>query len=329
MKSGRLVLVFFIAGMFFISGCTDIPGLSGILGGTEVKQYEHDIIVISGVKVTPAPSLRPGQTLNFHVYVKNNQDITTSSDPKEVTVTLYDTCGILTPKKDPLCSGNTPNVNQCIIEKMYPQSEEEIIWTLQANDIKVEQTCNLGVQVEYSHRTDTISSIEFASQTEVEKLVEQGRGKTSTGRMTAGEGPVKLYIQVPGQPILLKLDDKGSYGNGIVEFWVENKGSGSVVNNEVKRFVIENMESGIANIHFRKEIDSKDLGSTIDTDSMTNLTKKFIRSKTPVRNWVIEPKPVNSNRIDQKISFTLQLQGYVEYDYKFTKTTPVTVQPLI
>ncbi|NOX71868.1 MAG: hypothetical protein GXO64_04195 [Candidatus Micrarchaeota archaeon] len=323
--SFALVLVVVI----LMSGCSDIPFLSGFLGGTEVKQFEHDIIIIKDVRVTPAPSLRPGQYINLHVYIKNLQKI--GADAKKVKITLYDTCEILKPvKSGSVCPGSkmTGNERICTIDKMYPQSEQEVVWRLRAVDLKVEQTCNVGIQVEYDHETKTISSVEFASQSEIENLVQQGKGKTSIGRMTVGEGPVKLYISIPGQPLMVG-DEPVEKGVGVIEFWVENKGSGILKDNKVKRFVIENLATkGTEIIKFKRNatLNAVKKIDTNDEDIKKDITLTMIGRSTPKNTWLIVP---NDNLLKDKIFATLQLVGTVEYSYKFTKTIGITVTPIL
>ncbi len=330
MEKGRKALFSLVfAGMIFISGCADLPFFSGLIGGTDVKQYEHDIIVIKDVKVTPSPNLRPGQYANLHVYVKNVLRV--GNEPKEASVMLYDTCSIfdiinsgsICPSASGGGSGMINSGTTCELE-MYPQSEQEIIWRLRAKNIPVEQKCSVGIQVVYDHETSTISSVEFASQEEIEKIVQQGKGKTTVGRMTVGEGPVKLYIKVPGQPLLVSKGENREVG--VMQFWVENKGSGIVENNEVKNYVIENLAlTGTHKIFFKESPDKKITKNRIDA-KLDGLSRKIIGKKTPIYTWLIIP---SDNLLADKIFTTMQLKGSVEYTYKFTKNIQMTVTPIL
>ncbi|MBN2101842.1 MAG: hypothetical protein JW716_03150 [Candidatus Aenigmarchaeota archaeon] len=320
-----MTLVFLVA----LSGCADMPMLSGWLGGTEVEQYTNDVVVIKEVKVTPVPIVQPGQTLSLSAVVKNVQEI--GFDVKrDVTVTIYDTCGIFTIEGSGLCGGDWTNSGQtCLFKELYPQTENEIIWRLRANDIKVEQSCNVGIEVKYSYYTETTSSVDFASQKEVERMIREGEGTSSVGKMTLGEGPVKLYIQVPNQPILVGDDFEKS--NGILEFWAENKGSGIVDGGKVTYFKINNSVEGRAK--FRKtledtnsydEIIAKDYIKGAPGETDYSITMQLINKKTPKNTWIITPGNENIGKIRDRIYLT----GIVTYDYKFTKTIKLTVQPI-
>ena len=57
-----------------------------------------------------------------------------------------------------------------------------------------------------------------------------------------GEGPVKSYIEVSGQPIMIDTSDGRTgekAGKGMMTFWVENKGSGELEGNEIIKDNIE------------------------------------------------------------------------------------------
>ncbi len=311
------ILLLFIS----ISGCADMPILSGWLGGTEVEQYTHDVIIIKDIKVTPTPTLRPGQMATLSIVVKNVQEI--GFDYKrDVKVILYDTCGIFSIETaGRLCSGEWDNPETCRFTELYPQTEQEVIWKLRANDIKVEQSCDVGIQVKYSHVTDTSSSVDFANQKEIERLVSQGKGTSSIGKMTLGEGPVKLYIQVPDQPIL--VGDSIETSTGILEFWAENKGSGIVDGGKVKRIQLGNSVSGRAK--FKKTMDDENVLTFIDSQDPKNaITTTLTNKKTPTHTWIIMPGAEQMGKIQDRI----YLVGNVSYDYKFIKNIQLTVQPL-
>ena len=309
--------------LVMLSGCADMPVLSGWLGGTEVEQYTHDIIIIREVKVTPVPIVQPGQTLTLSAVIKNMQKI--GFDVKrDVTVTLYDTCGIFTIEGGGLCGGDWTNSGQtCLFNELYPQTENEIMWRLRANDIKVEQSCNAGIEVKYSHYTESTSSVDFANQREVERMIREGEGTSSVGKMTLGEGPVKLYIQVPNQPILVEDVKKPNLANGVLEFWAENKGSGIVDGGKVNYFKINNSVEGRA--AFKKTLDSEVSLTEIDSEEKDNaISKLIINKKTPKNTWIIIPGSEDIGKIRDRIYLT----GVVYYDYKFTKTIKLTVQPI-
>ncbi|MFH1237596.1 MAG: hypothetical protein V1648_04310 [Candidatus Aenigmatarchaeota archaeon] len=230
----------------FSSGCTssglgsDIPFLSDILslfgGGMNVQEQRHDVISIERLDAIPSATVRSGQSIRLRAVAKDLQKPEYSAID-EVEIGLYNTCGMFTVQGES-CSGKTngwesSDINgysSCTV-KMYPQSTTLVEWKLTAKDINVETPCKIGVMARYYYKTYASGSVTFVNKAEVERLVNEGKSFSETGTLVVGEGPVKPYIEVLSQPLIIDASDGAkndirAVGGGIMSFWVENKGGG-------------------------------------------------------------------------------------------------------
>ncbi len=230
--------------VLFSSGCTvpflniEIPFLPDIFPGMQVQEQRHDVISIESLQAIPSPIVRAGQSIRLRAVVKNLQKPEYEKIP--VTIGLYNDCGLFgmeTPQgvKGEFCSGTTHpvyNQNTGMVEcttTMYPQSTAIVEWKLTAkDDVNVETQCKIGILAIYNYYTYSTSSVTFVNKAEVERLVSEGKSFSETGIATIGEGPVKPYVEVLNQPIIIDSSegDPKKAGSGIMSFWVENKGQG-------------------------------------------------------------------------------------------------------
>jgi hypothetical protein len=306
--------------ILMISGCVipgtdiEIPILSDLFG-PNIEEFRHDVIVIQSLQAIPSHTIRSGQTLTLRAYVKNLQEA--ESDPQEkVEIELYDDCGIFK-TEGVLCTGGDFDSakRKCTIGKMYPKSTAIVDWKMTADPLKIETPCNVGVLVRYKYTTYTTSSASFVNQEEYENLVMQGKTFNEKGTIVAGEGPVKSYIEVPDQPIM--VDIRGGVtdtGKGIMTFWVENKGSGELENNKIAKEDIKIECAGgelLGCDKCREEIDENGL--------------QLIGKISPKISCEIEPR--DKGFITQEKTY--QLTSEITYYYKFTKKIKLTIEPQI
>jgi len=315
------LLLTFLIPMLMISGCV-IPGtdfripIISDLFGPPIEEFRHDVVVIQSLHAIPSHTIRSGQTLTLRAYVRNLQKA--ESDPQEtVDIELYDDCGIFK-TEGVLCTGGgfDSTKRKCTIKKMYPQSTAIVDWKMTADSLKIKTPCDVGVLVRYKYTTYTTSSASFVNQEEYENLVIQGKQFSEKGMIVAGEGPVKSYIEVPDQPIM--VDIRGGVtedtGKGIMTFWVENKGNGELENNRIAKEDIKIECAGgelLGCGKCQEEIDENGL------QLIGRISPKFS----------CEIRPQNPGFITQEKTY--QLTSEITYYYKFTKKIKLTIEPQI
>jgi hypothetical protein len=238
---------------------------------------------------------------------------------------------------------------------MYPQSTVLVEWKLTAKDINVETPCKIGVMTRYKYKTYASASVTFVNKAELERLVNEGKSFSETSTLTVGEGPVKPYIEVLNQPIVIDVTNVSDQnkGSGIMSFWVENKGGGIIdmktassadgntifencpQNKDTKGpqplcLNISTSASGVSENIMAISADGK-------TDTIENCMKKhiektgqayslnFIGKATPKYSCSITVQ--DSSRIKQETTY--QIMADISYYYKFTKELSITVQPKI
>lgn len=229
--------------VLFSSGCTvpfldiEIPFLPDIFPGTEIREERHDVVSIESIQAIPTTTVRAGQSIRLRAIVKNLQKPEYEKTP--VTIGLYNDCGLFGMEttqgvKGEFCSGTTEpvyNPNTGMVEcttTMYPQSTVVVEWKLTAKDnVNVETQCKIGILARYAYITYSTSSVTFVNKEELERLVSEGKSLSEKGIATIGEGPVKPYVEVLNQPIIIDAAPAvGDAGSGIMSFWIENKGGG-------------------------------------------------------------------------------------------------------
>ncbi|MCK5016114.1 MAG: hypothetical protein KAS32_03500 [Candidatus Peribacteraceae bacterium] len=219
------------------SGCVvpgtgiEIPGLPNIFGGTQVNEQRHDVISIESLQAIPATELRERQDVRIRAVIKNLQ--APEYKPTEnVSIVLFNDCGIFKTEISFCQTGDEikdekNGVYGCKFDRMHPQSTQIVEWKLNAKDVNVETSCKIGVMAQYYYTTYSTSSVTFINKIEVERLVSEGKSFSETGIASIGEGPVKSYIEVNGQPIIIDPSkDSKEAGSGIMTFWISNRGNG-------------------------------------------------------------------------------------------------------
>jgi hypothetical protein len=347
------------------SGCTvpglnvEIPFIPDFFGGTTVNVQTADIVTIDRLDVLPSSTVRSGQSISLRAVVKNLQKPEYDAVPG-IVIGLYNDCGIFDVKGE-FCSGSTApetkdGMSQCTV-KMYPQSTALVEWKLTAKDVNVDTPCKIGVMAKYDYITYSTTSVTFINKAELERLVAEGKSYSETGTLSIGEGPVKPYIEVPNQPIVIDsaagVDPKKA-GGGIMNFWIENKGSGILdlqspsSGNVNFSFDTPNAKIGIMYLQINSSAASGGKAENIlafkgsDTDLIQECVKSHLENagtagapKTYSINFIGKSTPKYSCAItinDPKLvkqETTYQIMAKIWYDYKFTKETTITVQPQI
>jgi hypothetical protein len=366
--------IFVIAALslvIFSSGCTvpglniEIPFLPDIFGGMNVQEQRHDVISIESLDAIPSSTVRSGQSIRLRAVVKNLQQ--PEYNPVDnVEITLYNDCGLFEVTGD-FCANSFESDKITCKVKMYPQSTSLVQWKLDAKEIKVETPCNIGIMARYSYTTYSTASVTFVNKAELERLVTEGKSFSETGTLSIGEGPVKPYIEVLNQPIVIDVvgTTVKNRGSGIMSFWLENKGSG----------IIGLKPATEGNVYFddctKMSDDKSDKGTKIclsisgaqtggneangvraiikdqqnkdQTTDLVNCIKERMNIKgangAPTdkygTNFIGKKTPEYPCSITVEKSETIkqestyQITADVSYFYKFTKEIAITVQPQI
>ncbi len=303
--------------MLMVSGCV-IPGtdfripIISDLFGPPIEEFRHDVVFIQSLQAIPSHTIRSGQALTLRAYVQNLQK--PESDPQnDVEIELYDDCGIFDVRKS-ICTGGTfQGETKCKITKMYPQSTAIVDWKMTAKPMKIKTPCDVGVLVKYTYTTHTTSSASFVNQEELENLIAQGKQFSEKGMIVVGEGPVKSYIEVPDQPIMVDIRGGDGTGKGMMTFWVENKGKGELEGNKIIKDNID-IECG------DQVTGCENCEKKIDEDGL-----QLIGRSSPKFSCEIEPR--NKGFITQEKTY--QLTSKITYSYKFTKKIKLTIEPEI
>jgi hypothetical protein len=209
----------------------------------------------------------------------------------------------------------------CTINPMYPLSTAIVEWKLKAKDVNVKTNCELGIYVEYAYTTHSTSSVTFVNKEEAEQWVLQGRNLDEAGSKVIGEGPVKSYVEVKSQPIMVNRGVSGeASGSAIMTFWIENKGDGMLKEGKLplEQLTISSAEEKITTSSgpIKKCIKEK----------AGNQPIIFIDKKSPVYSCEIYLKDTNEVKIEKTYEITSDL---TDYTYRFTKKKTVTVKPQI
>lgn len=358
------------------SGCTvpfldiEIPFLPDIFPGTEIREERHDVVSIESIQAIPTTTVRAGQSIRLRAIVKNLQKPEYEKTP--VTIGLYNDCGLFGMEttqgvKGEFCSGANPpsykpstGMVDCTTT-MYPQSTVVVEWKLTAKDnVNVETQCKIGILARYNYNTYSTSSVTFVNKEELERLVSEGKSLSEKGIATIGEGPVKPYVEVLNQPIIIDatpgVQDPGS---GIMSFWIENKGggileiaeSGATGGNAVFDcdklntatpftgsmpinpaafnkvcLEIENADNKVKAIKDGQSIIIQDcIKEHLQTKNPNEHSISFIQKSTP--KYLCSITVDDPTRIKQEKTY--QITAKIGYSYKFTKEIMVTIKPKI
>jgi hypothetical protein len=364
----KLLALVALSLVVFSSGCTvpglniEIPFLPDIFGGMNVNEQKHDVISIESLDALPSTTVRSGQSIHLRAVVKNLQ--APEYKPVEnVEITLFNDCGMFDVTGD-FCETDSKfsdkkgagDTTKCTLTRMHPQYTSVIQWALKARDINVETPCKIGVMAKYNYRTYSTTSVTFINKAELERLVTEGKSFSETGTLSIGEGPVKPYVEVLNQPIIIDAKNQGvNAGSGIMSFWIENKGGGYIDLDEAQSGNVL-FGAGVPNKNIRISISSTPISGgggenikVVNTDNSQEITLtqclqnhldvlkdgkpigkysvNFIGKKTPEYSCSIIIPSSRTYLIKQESTYEIMTE--IDYSYKFTKEATITVQPKI
>ncbi len=362
----KIFVSFAVLFVLFSSGCTvpflniEIPFLPDIFPGMQVEEQRHDVISIEALQAIPFSTLRSGQTTRLRAVVKNLQK--PEYEPIEgVVIGLYNDCGLFDVNVE-FCQGEKSQgtdpetgMYQCELGRMHPQSTSIVEWVLKAKSVNVETSCNIGILAKYYYKTYSTSSVTFINKIDLERLVSEGKSFSETGIAKIGEGPVKPYVEVLNQPIVIDFN-KGPLeaGSGIMSFWIENKGLGLL------DIASSGAEGGNLKFGCKEKEESRiclNISSTENRLRAINHSGKtggeIIQIQDCIKGRLEKPKTSPEEPDGYSINFigkstpkysctitvgepgrikeekTYQITAEVGYFYRFTKEIMITVQPKI
>jgi hypothetical protein len=327
----KKLLPFMLVFVVLSSGCTipvlniEIPGLPEIpgFGGPTVVQYEHDIVIMTSLEAVPN-EIDAGQSAKLITYVNNKGD----KPVENVVVELYDYCsGLFTPEIT-TCRDNKAGPTKCEIKKLLAGQTIPVVWTLkQEGEVKLKTICppdGMKVLVKYPYKTSSLTTISFISETELQRSLEERTYKTTASYIVTGQGPIKPYITVEDkQPVPVF---KGA--RTVLALQVSNKGTGQLASeaskDNTKIIAIPRANVKITNLDSGGELKPADdcpfkSGSPDDDVRLIGKDSSKMICK------------VDISSLDGKVTKTTtkHVEVSVEYEYIFTKSVPITVNPKV
>ncbi len=183
MNAPRVVLALML--VLAVSGCTDSGG-----GGDDNKNlFANDVIILEDLVATPGEAA-PERIVTISGSVTNNG----KQGAENVKVKLEDYCsGLFTIQQKTCVTGGSDDT--CEYGTIKAGDSKKIGWKLKtpgADKIaNLEFTCPLKIKASYSYTSSGSADVILAQENE----------KTSTPASVTSDGPVKIYIEVKGQPI--------------------------------------------------------------------------------------------------------------------------------
>ena len=326
------LLVSLTALVLIVSGCTipgtdiEIPFLPDIFGGGTID-YTNDIIIIKNLQVTPGTTVKAGQTMTLYADIQNVQDPekVAGLKPKNVKVELYDHCTNLFTIKEESCDGSF---------EMAPQEIKTCHWELDSRDVNLITPCELKVKVTYEHTTETVTSITFIEDTELQSRIRRGEPWRVSGTTTRGYGPVKAFVEVETQQPVSNAE--GSTASISVK--IRNVGQGYVKDSciPLEKFKILGIDGNeLEGCKFEGKCKISETGGESREVVGIKLIRKestplFCKIKAPdyveveqtynVRAAVGDTGTLDGNDPDKE-------KGYEGYEYEFRKSLHVQIEP--
>ena len=343
------------------SGCTvpilniDIPGL----GGPNVVQYEHDIVIIKSLEAVPN-EIDAGGTAKILAYIENKGD----KKVGPVTVDLYDYCkGLFEPKV--LTCGNQPGTERqgetsCSIGEMLPGEIVPVIWSVcqnRAEAVKVRTVCpsdGLKVLVRYPYETTSLTTISLISLEEMQREMIERTYKPVESYIALGQGPIKPYLTVEDkQPVpVFDIMPGSKYTNTgvpnartVLKLQLKNMGSGQLAtvarvnNREVtgilgRDIVVSGIGAGSDLVPVEPTQDENTTcvfaedgsGSSAGKSDWDERLIRFVGKETSPYYCKIDLSKLKG-RVER--TTTRHMRVDVKYDYAITKNVLLTVNPKI
>jgi hypothetical protein len=334
----KIFIPFLLVLIVMSSGCTvpflniEIPGLPDIpgFGGPTVVQYEHDIVIINSLEAVPS-EIDAGQTTKIIAYVQNIGDRTIGSTADDVVeIELYDYCQGLFSVSKVNCKGTVAE-SKCTIQRMLPDEIIPVVWTLSQNKdnpVNLRTICppdGMKVSVKYHYATSGISTISFISEGELTRTLEERTFKQVESYIVLGQGPIKPYLTVEDkQPIpvyegaktVLQLQLKNLGSGQLASKFKENNADVIGIDNE--KIIVEwETKEGL-----KDELKPVADDCKFEAGKMEEDVKLIGKQSAPYRCSI----DLSGLKGVTKTA-TRQLRVSVEYDYLFTKSVQVVINP--
>ena len=203
-------LIFLLALVVLISGCTQISGFN----------FKLDAITLENYAVSTV-SPYAGGTVKIEFDVTSNTNV----DVKNVEINFFDTTGFTL--YDMKCDGKDTNEPRCVFSEINPLDSKKVSITLLAPSkdvIKAPAYFTISYYVKYHHRGSRIAQIPIIEGV----LIKQPSSKYSTsspswgpivatfepplGRETKkGKQVIQEYWGIKGEPFEIKIDFEKGY----------------------------------------------------------------------------------------------------------------------
>jgi len=290
--------------VMLVSGCAipgtdiniEIPGF-----GSNTVSYPNEMLVITSLQAIPA-EVAPGQTVTVVATIQNKAS--EKRKLSDVVIDLYDYCPGLFERSDPkMPSGD-----------IYQDQMIQVVWKLKASDnVAVESTCpsdGMKVAVRYPQTTDSIATIAFIDEMEMNRLIQESNFGRTQSAVTVGEGPVKPFLEVRDvQPI------PSNSGTTNIIFRIENKGQG-----------------------FVQRVEGDEMNPTVTWDSVSSSDSQMKKDleacrKEQENKFVLirgrsAEIPCNVTvPVKDKPEYTETITTSISYEYEFRKSVIVKVKP--
>ncbi len=329
----QLALILPLAAVIFVSGCTDLSGIPfiGSLFGPATVKYTNDIVIIRSIEATPS-TVFPGQSVRLTAYIQNQ-----GSKSKEVYVDLYDFCdGTFHLDGSAKCGGTTNSQasgtggNSGCSVTLQPYETMDVTWTLVADKcIMLETTCpadGLKISVNYGQETEGLTTITLIKYDEMQRQMSEGTYAQTQPTRTAGEGPIKGYINIEDKhPVAVSDKDPST----VISFQLKNEGSGFLAF-APGISAVQDGKTIRPTVTLKGGIDMSGIGTIVTTGGDTGCSKlaggdgkiELIKSESPkIVCSVINLKNDFTKELSKTMKFT------IDYNYEFRASTKVTVKP--
>ncbi len=339
----------FLVPVILVSGCvSDIDSILSGIEETQTKELPPDLVTVEDINVIPSEVLS-GSEFDVSFEVKHQGD-PAQSDPVYVDLCFYD-WGKCTPvKKDntevkdntrPFSpwSGETKDselTSACSgkVETMFPQ---QVIFVQQRFEAPssgeiggMEAECPIRFKVRYKATASTMLSFDAIGDNRYRELVRSGKNFYPKIQQVVGQGPVKIYFQIPkgqvfrsGQTVtfLVYAQNKGS---GVVETEKSGDSGSGQVNGPDLYVTLEYSGAkngqGVLNCNIPDKDGKCDISENSNSKSVC-VPLSFVRDETPPVRCTLRIPTIE----DEK---TFYITATSEYVYRFSETVRVAVKPV-
>lgn len=288
MNAPRVVLALML--VLAVSGCTSSSG-----GGDDKNPLANDVIILESLTATPG-EVTPERIVTITGYVTNNG----KQGAENVKVKLEDYCSGLFTMQQKTCD-TASGEDTCDYGTIKPGDSKKIGWKLKtpgADKIaNLEFTCPIKIRAYYSYTSSGSADVILAQEDE----------KTPAPTSVASDGPVKIYIEIKGQPI----NPNVPYDVAVT---IKDEGAGKVSSRSIPR---ENLD-----LRIPAEL-SKNPVSVFETCKITSAI--VISEKTGEKRADTIYCPLTSPSFTD-IVVTKHVTASLKYDYEFDNSAnPLTV----